>query len=263
MQSNLQYCKSCLQAEQFHFTIHWLDLPMLQPQSYPRMIGQALVFEPDPFVVMTDDDNPWIEGLFFTAILGFVVAIAQIIGGFLLTATLPSPTALLEAMLQVVRQVRPAGLTAPELLAVENNIRQWWPLLTTFYNFGNGWSRLLLLVVTPLLLVLQWTLYGVLSHIMARALGGTGSLSQTLGVTALGMAPRVLMLATAIPFASVGSLLLQVWGVLIAYRGLEVAHDLGVRKAVIAAIFPVLVLVLVSFLAAALAASLVAAGGGL
>jgi hypothetical protein len=78
------------------------------------------------------------------------------------------------------------------------------------------------------------------------------------------MAPRVLLLATVIPFASVGSLLLQIWGVLIAYRGLEIAHDLGVRKAAIAALFPVLVLGLLTFLAAAMVASLLTvAGGGL
>jgi hypothetical protein len=237
---------------------------MLQPQKYPRMIGQALVFEPDPFVVMTDDDNPWVEGLFFTAVIGFIVAIAQIIGGFLLTATLPAPAALLEAILQVVRQMRPADFTAPELLAVESSIRQWWPLITGFYHYGTGWTRLFLLVVTPLLLIVQWVLYGVISHVIARALGGTGSLSQTLGVTALSMAPRVLLLATAIPFASVGWLLLQVWGILIAYRGLEVAHDLGVRKAATAAIFPILILFLISFLAAAMVASLLTvAGGGL
>ncbi|MBX2997394.1 MAG: YIP1 family protein [Caldilineaceae bacterium] len=213
---------------------------------------------------MTDDDNPWVEGLFFTAVIGFVIAIGQIIGGFFLTATLPAPAALLEAILQVVRQMRPAGFTAPELLAVESAIRQWWPLITGFYHYGTGWARLLLLVVTPLLLVVQWVIYGVISHILAKTLGGTGSLSQTLGVTALSMAPRVLLLATAIPFASVGSLLLQVWGILIAYRGLEVAHDLGVRKAAMAALLPILILALISFLIAAMVASLTAlAGGGL
>jgi hypothetical protein len=235
---------------------------MLQPHNYPKMIGQALVFEPDPFVVMADDDNPWIEGLFFTAVIGFAVAIAQIIGGFLLSAILPAPAALLEAFLQVVRQVQPAGFTGPELLAMESSIRQWWPTLTGFYSYGNGWARLFLLVVTPLSLVIQWVLYGVVSHLVAKSMGGTGSLGQTLGVTALSIAPRIFLLVTAIPFASVGWLLLQVWGILIAYRGLEVAHDLGVRKAAVAALFPILILMLVSFLGAALVASLLALSGG-
>lgn len=43
---------------------------MLQPQNYPRLIGQALVLEPEPFVEMVDDDNPWVEGLFLCACIG-------------------------------------------------------------------------------------------------------------------------------------------------------------------------------------------------
>jgi hypothetical protein len=221
---------------------------MLQPENYPRMLGQALVFEPDPFVEMADDNNPWVEGLFFTAVIGFVVAIAQIIGGILLTAVLPNPTALLEAFVQMLRQMQTAGLPAPQMQALEVSVRQWWPLLTAFYSYGTGWARLLLLLIVPILLIGQWLLYGVISHVTARALGGSGSLSQTLGVTALAAAPRVLMLVTVFPFATVSALLLQVWGVLIAYRGLEIAHDLGVRRATIAALVPVLLFALLAMI---------------
>jgi hypothetical protein len=221
---------------------------MLQPENYPRMLGQALVFEPDPFVEMADDNNPWVEGLFFTAVIGFVVAIAQIIGGILLTAVLPNPTALLEAFVQMLRQMQTAGLPAPQMQALEVSVRQWWPLLTAFYSYGTGWARLLLLLIVPILLIGQWLLYGVISHVTARALGGSGSLSQTLGVTALAAAPRVLMLVTVFPFATVSALLLQVWGVLIAYRGLEIAHDLGVRRAAIAALVPVLLFALLAMI---------------
>ena len=226
------------------------------------MIGQALVFEPDPFVSMADDDNPWMEGLFFTAAIGLIVAVAQVIGGILLTATLPAPDALLEAFLRMLEQMRPAGVPARAMPALEALVRQWWPTLTGIYNYGSGWARLLWLVVTPLLIVAQWLVYGLLSHMAARALGGAGSLSQTLGVTALGVAPRILLLATAIPFAAVGSLLLQVWGVLIAYRGLEIAHELDVRRAALAALLPVLLLALLSFALGVLLASLLVWMGG-
>ncbi|MEZ4634575.1 MAG: hypothetical protein R2856_06300 [Caldilineaceae bacterium] len=69
------------------------------------MIGQSLVFEPDPAVAMVDDDNPWVEGLFFIMVIGFVAAIAQADGGILLTASLPNPAAMLEAVLQLIRSL--------------------------------------------------------------------------------------------------------------------------------------------------------------
>ncbi len=235
---------------------------MLQPQNYPKLIGQALVFEPDPFVVMVDDDNPWLEGLFFTVVIGFIVAVAQIVGGLLLSAVLPNPTAVLETILQAFEQSRPFGLSTTELLVLQDNIRSVWPLFTGFYHYGNGWGRLLLLVTTPLVLVIQWSLYGLLSHLIAKALGGNGSIGQTLGVTALGMAPRVFLVVTGIPFASVGGLMMQVWGILIAYRGLEVAHGFEMRKAVTSALFPVVILILSAVVIAAAVASFIVWVGG-
>lgn len=237
---------------------------MLQPHKYPQMVGQSLVFEPEPFLQMADDDNPWVEGLFFITVIGFVVAVAQILGGWLLTAIMPAPQAVLEALVEMVKRAQPVGLPATDLLTVEATLRQWWPTVTGFYNYGNGWARLLLLIVTPLTLIGQWLAYGLLAHVTARALGGTGTVSQTLGVTALAVAPRVLQLVSIVPFASVGVLLFQVWGVLIAYRGLEVAHEFGVRKAATAALFPLLVMALLAFFVGAMVAiSLNWLGGGL
>lgn len=235
---------------------------MLQPQNYPKMIGQALVFEPDPAVVMVDDDNPWIEGLSFAVAIGFVVAIAQVIGGFLLTASLPNPAATLETILQAVEQSRPSGITPTEWLAFENSVRQWWPWFSMLYSYGNGWSRLLMLVTTPLAFIVQWSFYGFLCHLMAKALGGTGAIGQTMGVTALGLAPQILLIASGVPFVSVGGALLHVWGVLIAYRGIEVAHGFGTRKAATTALVPVFVFLLLALVLAALMVGFVAWVGG-
>ncbi|MEZ4634576.1 MAG: hypothetical protein R2856_06305 [Caldilineaceae bacterium] len=70
------------------------------------------------------------------------------------------------------------------------------------------------------------------------------------------------MIATGVPFVSVSGLLLQVWGMLIAYRGLEVAHGFGTRKAATAAVFPVFALMLAAFVVAAFGAAFAAWVGG-
>ena len=94
---------------------------MLQPQNYPRFIGKALLLEPDPFVEMVDDDNPWIEGLFLCACIGVLVAVAQLIGRLLLTASLPSSDALLNTVLQILRQGTASGET---LFEIERTLRK-------------------------------------------------------------------------------------------------------------------------------------------
>jgi hypothetical protein len=212
---------------------------MLQPKSYPRLLGQALTLEPAPFVEMVDDDNPWIEGLFFVFVLGVLIGVARLVGGLLLSASLPAPDAVLEAIVASLKQAFPvygSGQTSAE--AAELFIRQSWAWITPLFNYGSGWVRLLMLVMTPLALIGQWLLYTIISHAAARLLGGRGTLGQTMGALALSIGPRVLLVATIMPFASVSPLLMHSWGILIAYRGLEVAHDLSPGKAAAAALIP-------------------------
>ena len=206
---------------------------MLQPRTYPRLLGQALTLEPAPFVEMADDDNPWIEGLFFAFVLGVLIALARLFGGLLLSASLPPSSAILEALVAGLKQALPVQQAGIELF-----VRQLWPWLIPLFNYGSGWLRLLVLIVTPLALIVQWLLYAAASHAAARALGGSGTLSQTLGAVALSVAPRIFLAATIVPFVAVSALLIHAWGLLIAYRGLQVAHNLPPGKAAAAALIP-------------------------
>jgi len=234
---------------------------MLQPQNYPRFIGKALLLEPDPFVEMVDDDNPWIEGLFLCACIGVLVAVAQLIGNLLLTASLPPSEALLNTVLQTLRQGTAGGET---LIEIENALRSGWPLLLAYSGYDTVGYSLLTLATTPLGLIGQWLFFGLASHLLARAAGGQGTLPQTLGAVALSNAPRLLYLFTVIPFVSVASVLIHVWGVLIAFRGLEVAHELPPGPAALVAVGTYLLLLLVSAVTAlAFGALLLIAGGSL
>ena len=234
---------------------------MLQPQNYPQFIGKALLLEPDPFVEMVDDDNPWIEGLFLCACIGVLVAIAQLIGSLLLSASLPPSDALLNTVLQTLRQGTSSGET---LFEIERTLRDGWPLLLAFSGYDSVGFRLLSLATTPLGLIGHWLLFGFVSHLLARAAGGQGTLAQTLGALALSNASRLLYLFTVIPFVSVAAVLIHVWGILIAFRGLEVAHELPPRPAALVAVGAYLLLLLVSAaVAVAYGALLLIAGGSL
>ncbi len=213
---------------------------MLQPHSYPRLLGQALVLEPDPCVVLADDDNPWLEGLFLLTLLGSGVGFARLIGGALTGASLPSSEALFQATVQVLRQAQ----AAPALEAI---LRQVWPGIALLLGHG-GWLRLYLVVATPLAMILFWLAYGLLAHGSARLLGGQGRWNATLGVLALSFAPWLFGLLQVLPFVRVPGLLLVVWGLLIAYRGLEVAHELPTDRAVLAALLPMCVLLFLALM---------------
>lgn len=230
---------------------------MLQPQNYPRLIGQALVLEPEPFVEMVDDDNPWVEGLFLCACIGVLAAVAQVLGGLLLTGSLPPAEVVLNILLQALRQL---VANAETLLEVERTLGELWPLLSIGSGYDSGWLRLLTLVVTPFGLIAQWLLFGITGHLIARAVGGQGSLGQTLGAMALSNGPRLLYILTLIPFVSIGGILIHVWGILIAYRGMEVAHELPPTRAALAVVGPWLLVCVSLVVGGGLGALLVVVG---
>lgn len=230
---------------------------MLQPQNYPRLIGQALVLEPEPFVEMVDDDNPWVEGLFLCACIGVLAAVAQVLGGLLLTGSLPPAEVVLNILLQALRQL---VANAETLLEVERTLGELWPLLSMGSGYDSGWLRLLTLVVTPFGLIAQWLLFGITGHLIARAVGGQGSLGQTLGAMALSNGPRLLYILTLIPFVSIGGILIHVWGILIAYRGIEVAHELPPTRAALAVVGPWLLVFVSLVVGGGLGALLVVVG---
>jgi len=213
---------------------------MLQPHTYPKLIGKTLVLEADPFITMVDDDNPWLEGLFFTVCIGALIGLAQLIGGLLTTLSLPPANALFEALWQAWSQL---GLNLSDDPArIEAAVRRAWDLSTRLAGYSGGWSRLYVLIVTPFALMVQWFVYGALCYVAARSMGGEGTFNQTLGATALMAAPHVLLVLSVVPLVSVSGLLLIVWPLLIVYRAIEVAHDLPWRRAALAAALPLILL---------------------
>jgi hypothetical protein len=218
---------------------------MLQPRSYPELIGKALVLEPEPFVTMVDDDNPWAEGLFLVVSIGVVVGVAQLIGTLLEAASLPPAPAVEEALAQGWRQLVATAIAGGDPTTGEMWIRQIWGQVASMAGFlgpADGWRLLLQVVLSPLGLVVQWLAASLITYGFCRLLGGSGTLNQTLGATALMTAPYVLCLLGAVPFVSVSSLLLATWSLLILYRSLEVAHELPWPRAMAAALAPPLVL---------------------
>lgn len=222
---------------------------MLQPRAYPELVGKALVLDAEPFIALTDDDEPWAEGMFLTICIGFLVGVARVIGHFLAAATLPPTDAILAALLQGWRQYSTTLPDNVNLALIESLLREAWATSMFWQGYSGGWARLLTLITTPTSLLAQWLLASVIIYAAARTLGGVGTFNQTLGATALMVAPQTLRFVEIIPFAAVSQLLLSVWAVLILYRAVEVAHDLSWPRALVATLTPWLLLVALALLA--------------
>lgn len=224
---------------------------MIQPRSYPELLAKALVLEPEPFVVMTHDDQPVIEGLVLTALLGVLVGVARVVGGLLFSWAMP-PAAALEAIArQAAGMISPTNLRVVAPLPVES-----WYAFRLFTGYDSGWARLFALVWAPFVFVALWLAAGLLIYAIGRMAGGKGALREVLGASALVAAPGSLFLVSAIPFVAISPLLPAVWGMVILYRAAQTAHGFSWQTAawttVIAAALLLVVGALLVFAAGAL-----------
>jgi hypothetical protein len=206
-----------------------VGVAMLQPKSYPEFVAKALVLDTEPFEAMTDDDNPWIEGLTFIVAIGLLAGLARAVGGALTVAALPPSGAALAAILQGWQQAAAALGISPA--PVETVIGQAWQTAALAGGYTNPWSHLLSVIFTPMAAVVGWFILSAIVFAAAKALGGAGSFNGTLGAMSLIAAPQVLLFLTVVPFVAVSGALLAVWAALIAYRGVQVAHDLSWQRA--------------------------------
>lgn len=236
---------------------------MLQPKTYPELVGKALVLEAEPFITLEEDDNPWVEGLFLVTCVGVLLSIAHLIGGLLYTASMPPAAAVRETLFNSLQQFLPFLSPALDPAQTDALFRQVWSYGATLMGYQGGWIRFLVALLEPIWLVVQWLFLALITYLAARALGGNGTLVKTLGTTALAFAPHVLGVLTVIPFVSVPGLLLNVWTLLILYRAVEVSHDLAWQRAVVAALAAPLVVVVVIFLTTAAVWAAATAGLGL
>ena len=235
---------------------------MLQPRTYPELVGKALVLEAEPFLTLAEDDNPWVEGLFLVTCVGVLLGGAHLIGGLLWTASLPPSAAVREALLPSVQQLATQLGLATDPAQIEAAFRELWGWGAGYLGYQGGFARLFFALLEPIFLVLSWFVVAVATHGAARALGGSGTLVQTLGTSALAAAPFVLGVLTIIPFVSVSALLLAVWSLLIVYRAIEITHDLSWQRSALATMAAPFLLIFLSFFFAAITAVMLALGGG-
>jgi hypothetical protein len=166
---------------------------------------------------------------------------------------MPSAVALRETLLNNVQQLTPLVAPYADPTQIEDSFRQLWNYGASIVGYQGGWARIFVALLLPVQLIFQWLFLALTTHIAARAFGGRGTWVQSLGTTALAFAPQVLGVLTVVPFVSVSGLLLGVWTLLIAYRAVEVAHDLPWQRAALATLAaPGLLILLSLFVVAAI-----------
>lgn len=216
-----------------------------------RLGWNALLFKEDAYEEMAASTSPVVKGLIFIVVVGVIVALCGIIGTGLEWASIPDLGEIQETVFFYMKQMPWWDVVAQEdpmaMQQFEEAYQRGWDIFPQLFGAPNVGSAALGIITVPLGLLIRWLIYGLLAYVFARWLGGSGSLSKTLGVLALAVAPQALNVLTIIPFVQVGSIV-AVWGILCAYYGLKTVHNLSWTRAVWATLLPVILVVAVLIL---------------
>jgi hypothetical protein len=168
------------------------------------------------------------------------------------------PAAEREQLAQIPQMIKPwisAGVEIANLPAILPS-----PLGALLQAFGKWISLPFADAGFPLAAVslATWLGYGLWVMLLAKLLGGRGTLAGFFGTSALYAVPHVLSFFAWIPcVGSILSLIAFVWGVLIYVKAVVVSHELPLGKAVVAALLPMAAIVLLVLAAAVLFGALI------
>jgi hypothetical protein len=227
-----------------------------------RLGWNALLLKTEAYETMRDVADPVIKGIILIIVVGVIIALFGLVGSALEWATTPDLGEIQETVFSYLREMPWWDeVTQADPKFASQFEQSWdtaWQIFPTIGGAANVAGSALGIITTPLALLIRWFIYGLLAYLFARWLGGTGSLSETLGVLALAVAPQALSILTVIPYVELGSLV-AIWGVLCAYVGLRTAHKLSWDRAIWATLLPFLSVLALLFLLGCLGTSIFAA----
>jgi len=227
---------------------------MLPISRWLGLVVGALFLRTDAYEEVREARSPFLTGLVLIAVVGVIVALAALVGAALEWASTPSLADIQEVVYENLTRMPWYQETLREVPDFARMYRQWydlgWTLARTLGGGGLG-SALGNVVLSPLTLVIIWLVYGLLAHLFARLLKGEATLSQTLGCTALAVAPQLLKLVELLPFVAVGGVV-GTWTLVCRYLALKQAHRLTWGRAFWATLLPLLSLWLAGLILAGL-----------
>lgn len=224
-----------------------------------RLGWKALFLKEEAYEEMGADATPVVKGLILILIVGVAVALCALIGDVLEWATTPNLSELKDTIFFYMTQMPWFKLAAKQPEFVQMFQQIWdtnWGIVEALSPSPVG--GLLNIILLPLGLIVRWLIYGLLAYLFAIWLGGTASLSETLGVLALAVAPAALNALTIFPYVQMGNLV-AIWSILCAYVGLKTVHKLRWNRAMYATVLPFLLVIGILILASCLGSAIFAA----
>jgi len=216
-----------------------------------RLCPRALLLQDEAYLAMRELASPFLKGLVLLLVVGILVSAVTIAGETLEWATTPDLAAMKDVVLQGLERMDWYQKTSANSPSFESTFRQQydmgWRIVPYLFGVPNPIGAAVGVITIPLWLGVSWLLFGLLGYLFGRLLGGQATLDQTLGCTALAVAPQLLGLARLLPYVEIGGAI-TIWTLLCNYLALRNAQRLSSGRAFWATLLPFILLILLTLL---------------
>jgi hypothetical protein len=248
-------------------------------KAWLSTLGNALLLRSEAFTSFRDRRDVFFQGFLIIIVVSLLVGL-PVFAGNLIRAARPrlSEVQLEEATTQLegsLRRVEPLLGFMPaeerqQLNEVVSTVKTWIaagveisnlktvlprPLGALMQAFGGWLSLPFAKGGFPLASVslAVWLGYGIWVMLLAKLLGGRGTLAGFFGTSALYAVPHVLAFFAWVPcLGAMVGLIAFLWGIVIYVKATVTSHGLTVGRALVAVFLPMLVVMLAVIVAAAL-----------
>jgi len=224
------------------------------------LVLRALFLDDRAFDQMRDDDNPFVEGLFLVVIIAALTAVFALIGESLAWASSPRIADIKQVVFEMLRQAPWMADTFANPQALQSFLPGWdqaWNILPTIFGAPSPLTSAVNILAWPFFGIIAWLVYGIVAHLIARLFDGVGSLSQTLGVTALAFAPWMFHGLQLVPYLVLGGFV-ATWQLILRYKAIRSVHQLSWDRAMWVTVLPFLILITLAVLVGGSIAALTA-----
>ncbi|MBI5031765.1 MAG: YIP1 family protein [Chloroflexi bacterium] len=223
----------------------------------------ALFLQEETYARMRDDSRRVVKGLIFILLVGVIVALLAVVGKLLEWSTTPDLSNIRNIVLEEMRNTtwfREMARSPQAMQQFQQGYDLWWQFFGGLFGV-NMLGAIANVITNPIVLILRWLVYGVVVFVFARMLGGKGTLSQTLGCTAIAFAPEALGAAQFLPFVQLAGI--GIWGLICTYVGVKVSNQMMPWRAFWATLLPFIVVGVITILFGCIGGfALSALGGG-
>ncbi len=201
------------------------------PRNPLQLIWAALWFNEAAFAEVRDDPRPLRRGLVVVVVVLLVSAVAGAIGLGFDRLTSPAPHEVQQVVLDGIQQLQwyrelasgPGGSEFEQQFTQSYNL--WWRIFPLLSGTPTLPGVAAVLCLGPIASLLIWFVNALLTHLMARLLGGQAAFGPALGTQALAVAPSILTVFTILPGLEVAAVT-GWWILALTYWAVRSAHGL-------------------------------------